>query len=320
VAPETTLRYSILVPLVGALITFMSGVNTRLTARVGFLAAAVVIHVAGLAAISAILSVKREEKRAGRLPAWQYLGGVVGVTTVFSSIYAFTTLGASLAVALSLLGQALFSIALDATGFLGRTRFPLSVRRLPGIALAVAGVVVMSHEVIAGDWRADVPAILIALAAGATPIISFTLNSELGRRKGILRSTRANYVTGLAGTLLVAAVLGLPVVDAARAVAAAGPFLALGGGFLGVVVVTSMNFVFPRISAFAATVLLFSGQALMGLLLDGLRTGVFDAWKLVGTFVLLIGLAVDSVLTRRVQEEAINHSTGDASGSGRRPW
>jgi transporter family-2 protein len=302
---ETSFRYSVFVPLVGALITFMSGVNTRLTARVGFLAAAIVIHVAGLAAVSVILLVKHEERREerhdggpeARLPAWYYMGGVVGVVTVFSSIYAFTTLGASLAVALALLGQALFSIALDATGFLGRTRFPLSIRRLPGITLAIAGVMVMSHAVISGDWRADVPAILMALVAGATPVISFTLNSELGRRKGLLRSTRANYLTGLAGTLLVVAVVRPPVIDAVRAVAAAGPFLALGGGFMGVVVVTSMNFVFPRMSAFAATLLLFSGQALMGVLLEG----VFDAGKLIGTVVLLAGLAVDSLLSRRVE-------------------
>jgi transporter family-2 protein len=306
---ETVSMYGAVVPLVGALITLMSGVNTRLSGRVGSLAATVAIHVAGLAAVSAIMLVKREAmregKEEGRLPAWYYLGGVVGVGTVFSSIYAFTALGASLAVALALLGQTLFSIALDATGFLGRRKFPLSARRLPGIALAIAGVVVMSHAVIAGNWRADVPAILIALAAGATPVISFSLNSELGRRKGVLRSTRANYLTGLAGTLLIVAVVRPPVVDAVRAVAAAGPFLALGGGFMGVAVVTSMNFIFPRISAFSATLLLFSGQALMGLVLDGVTVGVFDMWKLVGTVVLLSGLAVDSLLSRKVEEAAL---------------
>ena len=93
---------------------------------------------------------------------------MVGIVTVFSSIYAFTALGASLAVALGLLGQTLFSIVLDATGMLGRTRFPLSIRRLPGIGLAVAGVAVMSHGVLTGNWRAGVPAVLVALIAGAT--------------------------------------------------------------------------------------------------------------------------------------------------------
>jgi bacterial/archaeal transporter family-2 protein len=296
--------YSAVVPLVGALITLMSGINTRLSGRVGTLVATVVIHVVGLAAVSLILLVKREPFREGRLPAWHYLGGLVGVVTVLSSIYAFAAIGASLAVALALLGQAFASIALDAIGFLGRKKFPLSARRLPGIVLAIAGVIVMSHAVMAGDWRANVPAVLVALLSGATPVISFGLNSELGRRKGTLRSTRANYLVGLAAALLTIAVVRPPVVDAARAIAAAGPVLVLGGGLMGVAVVTSMNFIFPRISAFSATLLLFSGQALAGVLLDAVTEGVFDPWKLVGTFVLLAGLAMDSVLSRRAEAAA----------------
>ena len=140
-------------------------------------------------------------------------------------------------------------------------------------------------------------------------MISFTLNSELGRRRGLLKSTRANYVTGLAGTVLIAAAVGMPLLDAAKAVVAAGPFLALGGGLMGVVVVTSMSFIFPRVSALAATLLLFSGQALMGVVLDAVTTGLFDPWKLVGTLILLSGLAVDSLFARANVDLAVPRST-----------
>lgn len=304
--------YSALVPLIGALITLMSGVNSRLAGIVGNLVATLVIHVVGLAGVSALLLVKREQVRPlsgqGRLPVYYYLGGFVGVATVFSSIYAFAALGAALAVALALLGQALFSVVVDATGFLGRTRYPLSLRRLPGIGLAVAGVAIMGAAFVGqpdvGQGSAAVNggssalAMLVALGSGVLPGLTFILNSELGRRKGIVRSTRANYVTGLATTLVIVLAVRPPAAEAAHAVVTAGPFLALGGGLLGVTVVTAMNFIFPRMPAFSATLLLFSGQALSGVLIDAVAEGALDARKLVGTFVLLVGLAVNALLTR----------------------
>jgi transporter family-2 protein len=300
--------FSFVVPGVGALITLMSGVNARFAGIAGNLAATLVIHIAGLAAVSTVILVKRDKARPGQLPAWYYLGGFVGVGTVFASIYAFTVLGASLAVSLSLLGQTFFSLVVDATGLLGRRRYPLSVRSLPGIGLAIAGVAVISTAVLgraeaavaAESWLSNLPALIIALVSGILPGLSFILNSELGRTKGIWRSTRTNYVVGLATTLVIVAAVRPPlaeIVGAARAVVAAGPVLALGGGFMGVAVVAAMNVVFPRIPAFSATLLLFSGQAVGGVLIDLIAEGAFDARKLIGTLILLAGLAVNALLS-----------------------
>jgi bacterial/archaeal transporter family-2 protein len=281
-------------PLVGALITLMNGVNSRLSNRVGYLVAALVIHLVGLAAVSLVLLVRPEEKRPGRLPAYYYLGGFVGVGTVFASSYAFSALGASLAVAIALLGQTIFSITVDATGFLGRKKFPLGLRGLPGVALAIAGVAIMAE-----NWRTDVPAMLAALAGGVLPGLSFILNSELGRAKGIFRSTRVNFIAGLATTLVLVAALRPPLAVALPAIAEAGPVLATGGALMGVAMTASMNFIFPRIPAFSATLLLFSGQALTGVLVDYASAGALDARKLVGTLVLLAGLAINALISNR---------------------
>ncbi len=285
--------YSALAPLIGAVITLMNDVNSRFSGIVGNLVAAVVIHLVGLTAVSVILLVRQERAQPGRLPFYYYLGGFVGVWTVFSSIYAFANLGASFAVALALLGQTLFSVAVDATGLLGRKKYPLSLRSLPGIALAVVGVGIM-----AGNWRSDAPAMLVGLASGALPGLTFILNSELGRRKGIFRSTRVNYITGLATVLLILAVARPPAGAAVRAVVSAGPLLALGGGITGVAVVAAINIVFPRMPAFSATLLMFCGQAMTGLVIDAVTDGVFDARKLFGTLVLLAGLAINALLSR----------------------
>ncbi|HWR12175.1 MAG TPA: DMT family transporter [Rectinemataceae bacterium] len=310
--------YSALAPLVGALITLMNGLNSRLSAITGNLVAALAIHVAGLVAVSIVLLARREPRRvrqAGlpglpgrsdrskppdRLPFYYYLGGFIGVGTVFSNNYAFGILGASLAVALALLGQTLCSVAIDAAGFLGRKKYPLSLRSLPGLALALSGVMVMAG----GRWRADILAMMAALVSGAIPALSFTLNSELGRRTGVLRSTRTNYIVGLATTLAIVAAMRPDIGGSLRSVVAAGPFLALGGGTMGVVVVTSMNLIFPRIKAFSATLLVFSGQALAGILIDYAKAGNLELRKLLGTLLLLAGLAINSMLLKRSAERA----------------
>jgi len=306
---ESRLKYSALAPAIGALITVMNGLNSRFSDIVGKPLAAISIHVAGLVAISAILLAKHEERRPGKLPFYYYAGGVIGVGTVFCSNYAFSCLGASLSVALALLGQTLFSLAADATGMLGREKYPLRSRRLPGIGLALAGAAIM-----AGPWRANAPAMIAALAAGAIPGLSFVLNAGLGRKKGLFRSTRMNYITGLATSLAVLALIRPPLAPVARAFATAGPFLALGGGLMGVAVVSAMNLIIPRMPVFSATILIFCGQAAAGLLIDIAASGSLDARKLVGTAILVSGLAMDAALGR-----ALGRRLRTAAGRAEKP-
>jgi len=95
---------------------------------------------------------------------------------------------------------------------------------------------------------------------------------------------------------LIALILRPSIGSAARAAAEAGPFLLLGGGLMGVVMVAAMNFVFPRLPAFSATLLLFSGQALTGVLIDYLSQGILDVRKLIGTGAVVAGLALNAFL------------------------
>ncbi len=289
----------ILAPLVGVVITFMNGVNSRLSEAVGYLLAIPVIHVAGLATVSLILLARPEPRKPGKLPLLYYLGGVFGVLTVLACSYSFSALGASLAVALSLLGQALFSLLADSTGLLGRERYPLSARSVPGLVLALAGT-----AVIAGDLRVDLPAMLAALSSGAIPGFTFILNSELGRKKGLLRSVRVNYIAGLATSLALFLAAGPALSASAAKLVEAGAGLSLGGGIMGVAVVASMNYIMPRMSAFYATLLAFSGQALAGLVLDYARFGFWDWRKLAGALLLLAGLAIKAILSRRTGDKS----------------
>ncbi len=298
--------YGAMAPLAGALVTLMSGINSRLSLIAGAQIAVVVIHSAGLMGILLISAIKRDRALPGKVHWTYYMGGVIGVGTVFASNYAFSILGASLTVAAALLGQTTFSIAADAVGLLGRIRHPLSLRRMPGITLAFAGVLFMS-----GDWRMATPA-LVAFAAGVCSGLSAVVNGELGVRKGVLYSSRANYLTGLVTALLIllGSALGSAVFRGQnlsfQGIREAGPFLALSGGLMGAIVVSIFNIIIPRIPVFSATVLIFSGQTAAGLAYDAVMGSSLDGRKIIGTAALLAGLALDALLSggKRDREKA----------------
>jgi len=284
--------YGALAPLVGALVTIMSGINSRFSEIAEPVVAVLVIHTTGLIAIMIISLVRRDKALPGKAQPWQYLGGLVGVATVFSSNYAFSALGASLTMAVALLGQTIFSVITDATGMLGRTKYPLSTKRLPGIALALAGVAVMG-----GNWRLAGPAVLVAFGAGVTSGLSTVLNAGLGKSKGVLHSVRANYVTGLTTTAVIALVIRPSLPDAATAIVAAGPLLATGGGLMGIIVVSTINVIVPRLSVFMFSILMFAGQTVTGIVMDAPGSGAIDILKIAGTAILLCGLALDTLLS-----------------------
>jgi len=316
--------YLILAPLVGALIPLMNSVNTILAAAVGNAASSVVIHIAGLLAVSVALVFREGPERqaekkalaggAGRLPFYYYLAGIIGVGTVYACNLSYARLGASLVVALALFGQTVASVLMDATGLLGRRRYPLSLRNIPGLFLAALGILYMSW----GSWQADIVFLALAFLSGVLPLLSFALNSRLAGRIGLMRGVRMNYIAGLATSIIILAAAGglspAAVSSQGRGAGAAAmvqgigaarglPFWVLcGGGILGVLMTAGTNWIFPKIPALVSTLLMFAGQTAAGLIIDLALTGHFDPRKLIGTLIVVAGLAVNSVLTARRAE------------------
>jgi len=58
-----------------------------------------------------------------------------------------------------------------------------------------------------------------------------------------------------------------------------------------------MSFLFSRLPAFTATILVFAGQSLCGLALDA-ASGIVNSGKLTGTFLVILGLALDMAFAR----------------------
>ena len=115
--------YALLASLIGGIITVMNGINSLFSARVGNLAAVLCIHIVGLSSVTLVLLFRREGRERERrtpslLPVRGRRCGCRNRLCLQSS--PSLTIGASLSVALALLGQMLGSIAVDMMGFLGR--------------------------------------------------------------------------------------------------------------------------------------------------------------------------------------------------------
>jgi transporter family-2 protein len=290
--------YALLAPLVGALIPLMNSVNSILAVGAGNALSSVIIHVAGLIAVSVVLLFRKEGpkggKAEGRAPFYLYLAGIVGVGTVYSCNLAYGALGASLSVALALFGQMLGSVAVDATGLLGRKKYPFTLRNLPGLLIAAAGVAVISW----GEWKMEIPYLALAFVSGLLPLLSFILNSQLAGHIGVMRGTRVNYLVGLAASLLILALFGSSVRAHVEAAAGMNLLVLSGGGILGVIMTGATNYLFPRIPALASTLLMFAGQTFAGLGIDAVTTGHIALKQPLGALILLAGLAVNALLTK----------------------
>lgn len=290
-----------LAPLIGILITAMNAINSRFSTEADNLRSIIIVHLVGLCAVSIVLATRRGRSGHVRPPLYLYAGGIVGVGTIFACNVAYANMDASLAVSLSLLGQTVFSLFVDTTGFLGRKKYPVGPGALPGFALALIGIIVIS-----GFSFRSIAFAPFALLAGILPAFSFILNAQLAGSIGILRSTKANYITGFTTTLLIAVLWslsgsasGVGSIDGfVAAVAKAGPVLALGGGLLGVIMVGLANFVFPRLPALYATLLMFSGQALAGVALDWAVRGALDIRTVIGTLIVLAGLGLNASMAK----------------------
>jgi len=77
------------------------------------------------------------------VPWWAWSGGLFGGAFILLAILLLPTLGAATLFALVVAGQVLAAVTLDHFGAFGLTPHPISVARLAGAVLLIAGVVLM---------------------------------------------------------------------------------------------------------------------------------------------------------------------------------
>ena len=73
-------------------------------------------------------------------PWWLYAGGFCGFTIILAAAFVFPKIGAGQATVLMILGQSAAALAIDQFGLMGLSREPLSLSRISGFMLIIAGV------------------------------------------------------------------------------------------------------------------------------------------------------------------------------------
>jgi bacterial/archaeal transporter family-2 protein len=143
--------YLLLAAVTGAGIAVQAVVNARLRVVVGTpLWAAAVQILIGLTGVLAIIALTRQPApvTAGldRAPWWVWTGGFLGAAYVVVSILLTPRLGAALMLASTIVGQLVAAVLIDHFGWFGTTVFRISPLRLLGVALLVAGVILIRRS------------------------------------------------------------------------------------------------------------------------------------------------------------------------------
>jgi transporter family-2 protein len=132
-------------------------------------------------------------------------------------------------------------------------------------------------------------AIIVAIAAGASIVVSRNINSILAEKKGLLASTFFNYLTGLSLSIIFLLISSESVKQSYNLLGTV-PLWAFLGGLLGVAVVAISNLVTPKISAFYMSLIIFVGQLFTGIIIDYFALGLISAGKVIGGLLVVAGL------------------------------
>jgi bacterial/archaeal transporter family-2 protein len=136
----------LLTAVAGGLIAAQAPLNAGLGKATGSLPAALVSFSVGTAALAAVVVLSG---KAGGLSStsdvsWYYLlGGFLGALYVFNALIAVSVIGAGGVAAATVFGQLTASVVIDRLGLFGLDEVPLSPERVLGVALLLAGTVLV---------------------------------------------------------------------------------------------------------------------------------------------------------------------------------
>jgi transporter family-2 protein len=136
----------VLTGLVGCLIALQPPVNAGLARATGNLPAAFVSFLVGTLLLGLLVVVSGKAGGVGSTfdVRWYYLiGGLLGVAYVTTVLITVETIGAGGVVAATITGQLTAAIVIDRLGILGLEQVAITPERMAGVALLLAGTVLV---------------------------------------------------------------------------------------------------------------------------------------------------------------------------------
>lgn len=290
--------------LVGAAIAVQGMVNGSLATRMGLgVFAATVSFSIGLIFIAILTLASPDGRRgvvtvlsylfSGLLPAWLFLGGVVGAMVVIAQAVTVPIIGVTVFTTSITAGQLVGGLIVDATRIPPGGKKRITVQRLVGVGVVLVGVAVSATGSVHlgfGWWWP-----LFPFAVGVFMSLQQAMN---GRIKAISRSTlTATFVNFAVGALFLS-VLSLVLV-AGGATWTALPSLSeswmLTGGILGVFVIGVSALVVQGLGVLIMTIIVLLGNMTTSVLID-VATGHADTALSPLTLMSLACVAVGSVV------------------------
>ncbi|MDH4165783.1 MAG: DMT family transporter [Gammaproteobacteria bacterium] len=136
--------------LVGGALTVQVGMNATLARAIGSpVWASAVSFVIGLLALVGFATVtgsRASTATLGQMPAWAWMGGLLGAVYVASVTILGPRLGGMTMVALVIAGQLLLALAVDQFGILGYPQIAVTPTRLLGAALLLTGALLVMQR------------------------------------------------------------------------------------------------------------------------------------------------------------------------------
>ena len=140
----------LLVMLAGGATALQAPTNARLSGAVASPVNAALVSFAvgtvALGVVAAILRTRPDVAATRALPWYAWLGGAYGACFVVAAAWGVPRLGVAMTITLMVGGQLLISLALDHFGVLGVPQQPLSLGRIAGVGLVLAGVLLVRRS------------------------------------------------------------------------------------------------------------------------------------------------------------------------------
>jgi transporter family-2 protein len=131
----------------GAATALQAPTNAKMMGAVGSpVNAAFVSFAVGTAALgilAVILQVRPDMAASRTLPWYAWIGGLYGAIFVVAAAWGVPRLGVATTIILMVAGQLLLSVVLDHFGVMGMPKQPISLGRVAGIGLVIAGVLMV---------------------------------------------------------------------------------------------------------------------------------------------------------------------------------
>jgi bacterial/archaeal transporter family-2 protein len=130
----------------GGLIALQAPINAGLGKATGDITAAMISFMVGTAALFLVVLISGKlggVTHAGDVEWYYLIGGLLGAIYVANALVAVGSIGAGGVAAATVAGQLTASVIVDRLGILGLEQVPLSPARILGVALLLAGTVLV---------------------------------------------------------------------------------------------------------------------------------------------------------------------------------